>query len=185
MNTQKVTCIGQKVRVVANTTEHQFKIGEVVECEDVQEGKETSRFRGSNDFWWMEPCEYEILPEEQPIPAGRKPFDLQKALAGEPVVTRDGRPVKIAGYNPDAGKTCQICGWVNGDAKYWCADGLWMPRQTHYLDLFMATKTVKKEGWINIYACRVTGWWSTKEAADRVASDRRIACIRIEWEEEV
>ena len=29
-------------------------------------------------------------------------FNLQDALNGRPVVTRDGNPVKIAGYNTDA-----------------------------------------------------------------------------------
>lgn len=188
MNSQKVTRIGQKVKVVANTTNHQFEIGQIVQLKTLGVMPDGGRlFTDSCDDWLMFDSDYEILPDP-PTAAmiGHKPFDLQKSLAGEPVVTRDGRPVKIAGYNPDAGKTCQICGWVNGDAKYWCADGLCVPRQTHYLDLFMATKTVKKEGWVNIYAgTNIAGFYSTKQECDEKQWPNRSACIRIEWEEEV
>jgi len=40
-----------------------------------------------------------------------KPFNLDEALAGEPVVTRDGRPVKIAGYNEEKERSGA---WVSG-----------------------------------------------------------------------
>jgi hypothetical protein len=52
-----------------------------------------------------------------------KPFDLKKALAGEPVITRDGRPVKIAGYNPDAADYSQVLGWTGKYCDLWYADG--------------------------------------------------------------
>ena len=40
-----------------------------------------------------------------------KPFCLKSALAGKPVITRDGRPVKIAGYNPDATENARLLLW--------------------------------------------------------------------------
>ena len=45
-----------------------------------------------------------------------KPFDLDKALAGARVVTRDGRPVKIAGYNPEFKESARILGWIGIDS---------------------------------------------------------------------
>jgi hypothetical protein len=45
-----------------------------------------------------------------------KPFDLDAALKGAKVVTRDGRTVKIAGCNPDAIPSSQVV--------YWCSDGI-------------------------------------------------------------
>jgi len=42
----------------------------------------------------------------------------------------------------------------------------------------------KREGWINIYPSgQPLGFHKTREAADANATDARIACIRIEWEE--
>lgn len=45
-------------------------------------------------------------------------------------------------------------------------------------------KRVKKEGWVNVYRCdpRIN---ETKELADFNSVSSRVACIRIEWEEEV
>jgi hypothetical protein len=115
-----------------------------------------------------------------------KPFDLQKALAGDPVVTRDGRPVKIAAYNPDAYPFAEIIGWVDKSPKPWHSNGKILLDKDHDVDLFMATKTVKKEGWVNIYnRFDIAGAYKTKEDADIAAERNRIACIRIEWEEEI
>jgi len=52
-----------------------------------------------------------------------KDFNLKDALAGKPVITRDGRPVKIAGYNPDAEKVEKIIGWKSGLSWGWSIDG--------------------------------------------------------------
>jgi hypothetical protein len=77
-----------------------------------------------------------------------KPFDLQKALAGEPVITRDGRPVKIAGYNKDAREGSSIAGWVGGRILCWYTNGSYSTDFTckHGYDLFMAP-TERKE-WV-------------------------------------
>ena len=48
-------------------------------------------------------------------------------------------------------------------------------------------KTIKREGWVNVYAgntCGMSIHANTKEA-DFWAREHRVACIRIEWEEEV
>ena len=121
-----------------------------------------------------------------------KPFDLEKALAGEPVVTRDGRPVKIAGYNPDANVYSKITGWVNGEVKAWGSVGDFYSLTSGF-DLFMAEKPkVKKEGWVNVYRKResidtfahLSNVYFYKEAAKRDATDCCIATVKIEWEEE-
>jgi hypothetical protein len=130
-----------------------------------------------------------------------KPFNLEKALAGEPVVTRDGRPVKIAGYNPDAEETHRVMGWINGCPFSWGADGYYNPsKQPCSLDLFMAEKPkVKKEGWVNVYR---TPQWIISTSSDvhadsgHVYKDKETAIenggkfgtyidtAKIEWEEE-
>ena len=73
-----------------------------------------------------------------------KPFDLKKALAGEPVVTRDGRPVKIAGYNEDAVYHETLLGWADRFPFSWSKNGITkdMPDK----DLFMAS--TKRTEWV-------------------------------------
>jgi len=68
-------------------------------------------------------------------------FNLDEALAGKPVVTRDGRPVKIAGYNPKA-DLC-IVGWVENDAFSWLKDGISAYGKGEYC-LFMAPTECKE-----------------------------------------
>jgi hypothetical protein len=73
-----------------------------------------------------------------------KQFNLQAALAGAPVVTRDGRPVKIAGYNPDAIESQRIAAWVGDFVIDYGENG----KRYSYVDcdLFMAPTTRKE--WI-------------------------------------
>jgi hypothetical protein len=79
-----------------------------------------------------------------------KPFNLERALAGDPVVTRDGRPVKIAGYNPDAFDGKKVIGWVGKDAEMWNENGQYYgSAYACNFNLFMAP-TERKE-WIVRY----------------------------------
>jgi hypothetical protein len=76
-----------------------------------------------------------------------KPFNLQAALAGKPVVTRDGRPVKIAGYNEDSENLYwRLIGWINGTPSWWSLLGKAGTGDESSYDLFMATTTRKE--WI-------------------------------------
>lgn len=84
------------------------------------------------------------------IPQGCKPFNLQEALSGKPVVTRDGRAVKIAGYNPEAAdKSLVVLGWAEGNIVSWCEDGLYIEDDENPVDLFMAPET--KDVWVIVY----------------------------------
>src|SRR5690606_29002728 len=77
-----------------------------------------------------------------------KPFDLQKALAGEPVVTRDGREAKVFVYAENNSDSSQLLGAVkeedgSWEPTDWFASGSFDERAqgaTNY-DLFMAPKT--------------------------------------------
>ncbi len=66
-----------------------------------------------------------------------KKFNLQDALDGKPVITRDGRPVMIAYYNDEALKSDQIIGYINSSAWSWYKDGT-MGKKPNDADLFMA-----------------------------------------------
>ena len=101
-----------------------------------------------------------------------KPFNLKRALAGDPVVTRDGRPVKIAGYNEEALTGQEVIGWLDGVAYIWGKDGTLCGTT----DLFMAP-TERKE-WIvrcanpsNYKDIYLAGPFYSLEKAQRFAKD--------------
>jgi hypothetical protein len=109
-----------------------------------------------------------------------KPFNLQEALAGKPVVTRNGRPVKIAGYNPDAKPQWKLAAWVDGNLDAWYTDGTQTCNGNRLTDsdLFMAP-TERKE-WIvrvanpsNHIDTYLAGPFKTLEAAKDLFNTRR------------
>ena len=79
-------------------------------------------------------------------------FNLEEALAGAKVVTRDGREVKqvtcfddVAGYNPMI-----VYGVVNGEVYSWTAEGFYHSEGALCDgDLMMAPK--KLGGFVNVY----------------------------------
>lgn len=77
-----------------------------------------------------------------------KPFNLEAAKAGKPVVTRDGRPVRILCF--DARGDEPICGTVpKGDGKSdevtsWFPVGTVYRECAHNHDLFMADEPEEK-----------------------------------------
>jgi len=112
-----------------------------------------------------------------------KEFNLEKALAGEPVVTRDGRQVKIAGYNKDGENYSKIVGWVNEIAYTWTEYGKCFGGSG---DLFMAEKPkVKKEGFVIMDMCErmKTMIYETEEHAKSLAKEGMTVAKMI-WEEE-
>jgi hypothetical protein len=83
-----------------------------------------------------------------------------------------------------------IVAWAAGEeVEIKDDDGIWVPftnakHVIFYEDMEyrIKPKTVKKEGWVNVFPAFV---YSSKESADGgFDADKRITCIRIEWEEE-
>lgn len=118
-----------------------------------------------------------------------KPFDIEKAKAGHPVCTRDGRKARIIcfdrmGVYPIVAliqkEEIEVCHFYTKDGK--CVE------ETNY-DLMMASE--KKTGWINIYPLKHEGRvsiihsciYKTQKDAKEGASRDCIATIPIEWEE--
>lgn len=123
-----------------------------------------------------------------------KPFDLDAAKAGAPVVTRDGRPARII-YS-EAKSIYNIIALVEdgGDERpiSVATDGVNGLGPSNN-DLFMVS--VKREGWVNLYksedCAAMVGnrfIYKTKhEAYNMIGTDANvkyyIATIKIEWEE--
>lgn len=120
-----------------------------------------------------------------------KPFDLEKAKAGKPVVTRDGRPVRIICW--DRNKTDYPIVALVGDKEVissFTTNGSFSLGEQDPKDLFMAIE--KKKGWINIYKYvagtgnRGGDVYPTKEEAIKsrgILSSDYITTIQVEWEE--
>lgn len=67
-----------------------------------------------------------------------KPFNLKAALAGAPVVTREGSSVRIAGYDETAQEFHKVVGWVDGHVNGWSENGRFSPEnEDSVLDLRM------------------------------------------------
>ena len=109
-----------------------------------------------------------------------KPFDLKEAMAGKPVVTRDGRGFLFGGFNPNAMENVQIVGWVSGNCEAYSNTGRYITGSESDNDLFMATKKIVR--WVNVYP-NTSDAWRTEAMAEIARGPDCIACIRIEFEE--
>lgn len=128
-----------------------------------------------------------------------KPFNIEKARAGNPVCTRDLRPARIVCDNMSDGiskdNILALVSETDGSetAYAYNRDGTFMGAgEQHRLDLMLAT--TKKSGWINIYKYQdepfvETGlcvYESEEEAKTHAMTDEEdayIATVKIEWEE--
>ena len=86
-----------------------------------------------------------------------KPFDLKKALAGHPVMTRSGDNVTDLHYFKNArNEDCKLQGIMDGGIYSWNDYGCFTPRHPGgHLDLVM--KPTKKTYWMNVYRNEETG----------------------------
>lgn len=78
-----------------------------------------------------------------------KPFDLEAAMRGDPVVTRNGRSYKFGAYNSDANTNQRLIGWVDRVCVSYPESGVYIEGDETQLDLFMAPK--KQRRWIRWY----------------------------------
>ena len=87
-----------------------------------------------------------------------------------------------------------IHAWAEGEEIQSLTGNQWVdcpyPRFNNEHQYRIKPKTVKREGWVNVYpsmsyAAYIGYVFETQEAADRNKDDGRQATVRIEWEEEV
>jgi hypothetical protein len=99
-----------------------------------------------------------------------KPFDLEAAKRGTPIITRDGRKVKFIAHVPEATLNHRVV-VLYGDVirtfpdsgKYYSSD------HESVLDLFMAPR--KRTVWVNLYPENDAFCYDTEAAADNAACD--------------
>jgi len=122
-----------------------------------------------------------------------KPFNLLKALAGEPVTTRAGAMVTHIAHFPGAYK---VIFELEGDIHLVNEDGSFKAYHPSDWDLFMYEKPkVKVQRWVNIYrhspvlitsnrdSLAVGGYsYLTKKDAEE-CSGSKAGTVLVEWEE--
>ena len=115
-----------------------------------------------------------------------KPFNLERALAGDKVVTRDGREVVQLFYADKViDDNDKVVAVVDGLVETYTPDGFYYSTKKECIfDLFMATTTVKVERWVNMYKDGTQTTHQSKEYADVMKSDDRIACVHLTGEYE-
>jgi hypothetical protein len=93
-----------------------------------------------------------------------RPFNLQEALAGKPVVTRDGKEVKQIAYFPDA-KTYPVVAYSSKDeVDTYTEDGKFLTGTVEgSRDLFMVS--TKKTGFVNIYRDNIFSYANNNDQA--------------------
>lgn len=123
-----------------------------------------------------------------------KPFDLEKAKAGYPVINGQGYPTRIVCFDFKHGPYSILGVTLNPDGYeipsiYTNKGKFYNHKVDKRKDLFMAVN--KKSGWLNIYKswhtdtgiAKVYEVYDTKQKADEFAYDGRVDCIHITWEE--
>jgi hypothetical protein len=117
-----------------------------------------------------------------------KPFNLERALAGDPVVTRGGRPVTQLTIFKDVDQD-PLVGMLDRSIRNWKITGRYLDGYEHPYDLFMTS--TKRGGWMNIYPNAANHKniayggeiCESKEIAMSHAGADGIACVYVEWEE--
>ena len=99
-----------------------------------------------------------------------KPFNLEKALAGEKVVTRDGREVtQLTKFDNVTDNEFILVGVLCGSLHVFTIDGRFSAGEARPADLFMAPKM--KTVYINYYSDTQTAFqYSKKEYAEAAAA---------------
>lgn len=101
-----------------------------------------------------------------------KPFNLEAALRGEPVVTRGGHKAKIIGYVPEAQPAFRLVVFVEDNNRIPAvrteSGRVWDDEEMNG-DLFMAAK--KRTVWVNLYKDGTYYFHNSEKAANDAVGD--------------
>ena len=113
-----------------------------------------------------------------------KQFDLERALAGDEVETRDRRKVEqFHIFTLNGGR--YLYG-ILGDILYrWTVKGDYLFNEKSTMDLFMKPKTKVIEGWVNVYLWGFSSSFDSRESAILLAQSGRLDTIKITTEVEI
>ena len=118
-----------------------------------------------------------------------KPFDLEKAKAGKPVYTRNGRKARIICFDLKGAGFPIIAAVETCDKKYesveaYNREGKRSFGDDNEDDLMMLPE--KKEGWVNVYKgglLDTKSYPTKKEAFDKACPEGYVDTVKVCWEE--
>ena len=105
-----------------------------------------------------------------------KPFSINLAHAGKPVVNRSNQPIIIGSVNLEAMELHQVIGWCDGECASWSSTGQYEVTPS-CMDLFMKTEEREISAFLNIYENGDVVAHCSKESADKSALVERIDCV--------
>lgn len=97
-----------------------------------------------------------------------KPFDLEAAKAGHPIVTRSGKKARFIAHVPEAEEQMRVVFLFEGSVETASEKGEYM-EYSSVLDLFMATLQ-RRTAWVNLYRGGYSYWYDSEQEADMEAS---------------
>ncbi|WP_118181287.1 hypothetical protein [Paraburkholderia phosphatilytica] len=103
-----------------------------------------------------------------------KPFNLEEAKAGKPIITRDGRTARFLAHIPEASEALQVFAIVDGEkaATPLYTSGLFYETGgDHDHDLFMAPE--KSTVYLNVYAVNMKTRHAFESCAFKVEADAK------------
>jgi len=112
-----------------------------------------------------------------------KPFDLEQALAGAPVCTREGKPVtQLTKFDlPEKGVVILVGVTSGRHIERWYPNGSYEFNDHSRLDLFMAP--VRKTGWLAMFEHRFCKGPYVSEEEAKAAEPHALRYHEISWEE--
>jgi hypothetical protein len=101
-----------------------------------------------------------------------KPFDLEAAKRGEPIITRDGREVKFIAHVPEAQRDQRVV-FLLGNLVYTADEKGRLDKDLDsFADLFMAPK--KRTVWVNLCENHIVYWYDSEKEADAGSCPHRL-----------
>ena len=103
-----------------------------------------------------------------------KPFNLEAAKAGAPLVTCNGRPAKFIAHVGEAQPSQRLVVLIDGGVYTKFESGGYSKNPAHVssYDLFMAP--VKRTVWANVYGYGEATWYNTEKCADDCTRSNRL-----------
>lgn len=113
-----------------------------------------------------------------------EPFNLEKALAGDPVVTRTGENVtQIHLFDAKDMQGAHACypvyGILKGRVTSFTEKGTYNIKEGNDFDLFMKPKVI--EGWINIYEEQGILWTSVAHDSEEEAKEKILSIMSAKY----
>jgi len=93
-----------------------------------------------------------------------KPFDLEAAKAGEPIICRDGTPAKFIAHVPEVRAEFRVIALVNKSIRIYYETGIHPSASHPHYDLVMAP--TKRTVWVNFYFQQSAMYFESQDAAN-------------------